>query len=118
MLQVVTKGTLNNHSMRSDIQGLKHFRHDSNRYFVETIRSRRICIRVEVANGMRMEALLSMKLQFSSSSCCSMIPGRIAYSATPAVGAANIPAERQRIKRSRDIYVTRPIEARSSKSVS
>jgi len=118
MLQVVATGTPNNHSMRSDIKGLKHFRHDSDRYVDETIRSRRICFGEDVLDGMRMAVLLPMKSQLSIPCAFSMIPGKFVLSVTSAVGAEKIQVEKQRIKRSRNICVTRPIEARGSKSVS
>jgi hypothetical protein len=112
MLLIASKDTLTKPSTCCNVQALNRYRRN------EAIQSRRsIGTNQKLLRPMSERTLSRIKLPYQTIVICSMICSRFTQSTTPVAVEPNMQATRQRIKRSRDNSVTRPIEARSSKSV-
>ena len=91
---------------------------DRNPYRDDTTLPRRTGLREKSLRDMPVRKPFPMKPQYATSAICSVTCNRISRFHIPAVVVQIIHVEAQKIKRSRGNFVTRPIEARGSTSVS
>jgi hypothetical protein len=115
MPQIATKDTSKYNSSRNDVLASRRDLHARCGYLNETDQSCQIRLTEHFLNHITVWTQSRMR-----PSCSTALMARSGYTrpAAPAAVALKIQVETQRIKRSRDIYVTRPIEARGNKSAS
>lgn len=118
MLLVATKVTLKNHSTQCDVDAFSRSQHKKSRYSKGYSQSRSLLLLGRHLNGVEIVSQFPIRPHYYAAPTYHSTPLKPGFPAPTADVSRTSQIENQRIKRSRDISETRPIEARSSKSAS